>query len=132
MKNLIISMACAIAAAIAVPPAAANQTTPAAQPAAKPATPALPRVPMTRYTMTAGDFIDDEEGISESIVYDTDSKALRVISYTGPAPVQTMGIFVKDVVTKMTAADVDGDGNPELITGEGLLGYNPKEGPQTD
>ena len=97
------------------------------EPAAKPAP---PRVPMTRYTMTAGDLTGD--GIAESIVYDSDSKALRVISYTGPAPIQTMGLTIKDAVTRMTTADLDGDGKAELITGEGLPGYNPKEGPQTD
>lgn len=95
-----------------------------------PAKPEPPRVTFTRTTMTAGDVTGD--GIAESIVYDTDSKAIRVISYSGLAPIQTMGIFVKDTVTKMTTADLDGDGKAELITGEGLLGYNPKEGPQTD
>ena len=106
--------------------------TPAARttPSASAAAPAPRAVPMARYTMAAGDFNGD--GHSESILYDTDSKALRVIDYSGPAPVQTMGVFVKDVVTKMTAADLDGDGKDELITGEGLLGYNPKEGVQTD
>ncbi|HUP47217.1 MAG TPA: FG-GAP and VCBS repeat-containing protein, partial [Thermoanaerobaculia bacterium] len=90
-----------------------------------------PRVAMTRYAMTAGDITGD--GVAESIVYDTGSKAIRVISYnSGAAPYQTMGLFVTDVVTKMIAADLDGDGKAELITGEGLHGYNPKEGPQTD
>lgn len=97
---------------------------------AKPEKPEPPRVTMTRYTMTAGDVTGD--GIAESIVYDTDSKAIRVIDYSGPSPIQTMGLLVKDFVTEMTTADLDGDGKAELITGEGLLGYNPKEGPQTD
>jgi thiol-disulfide isomerase/thioredoxin len=113
-----LSIACAVAAAIVAMPAPSQEK------------PAQPRVTMTRYTMTAGDLTAD--GISESIVYDSDSKALRVFNYDGPAPVQSMGIFVKDTVTKMTTADLDGDGKAELITGEGLLGYNPKEGPQTD
>lgn len=132
-----LSIACAIAAAIAAPPAvpqqpsAANQAPSEEKPAKALAQPtAAPRVSMTRYTMSAGDLTGD--GISESIVYDTDSKALRVFSYSGPAPVQTMGIYLKDAVTEMTTADLDGDGKDELITGEGLVGYNPKEGPQTD
>ncbi|MGH9456107.1 MAG: redoxin domain-containing protein [Thermoanaerobaculia bacterium] len=116
MKIRSVSLACALAAAMA--------------PLAAAAAPEPVRVPMTRYTMTAGDF--DGDGISESVVYDTDSKALRVIGYAGPAPVQTMGIFVDDTVVEMATADLDGDGKDELIAGEGLLGYNPKEGPQTD
>lgn len=109
-----------------------SQTPPAppAPAAARPAAPAPKPVPMARYTMTAGDFNGD--GHSESVLFDTDSKALRVIDYAGEGPVQSMGIFVKDVVTRLVAADLDGDGKDELITGEGLIGYNPKEGAQTD
>lgn len=126
---------CAIAMAIAFTPAARSQSSSAApekpaEAAAKPATPAQKFVTQARYTMGAGDLNDD--GISESIIYDTDSKAIRVIDYSGEAPIQTMGIYVKDVVSEMVTADVDGDGKNELITGEGLGGYNPKEGPQTD
>lgn len=80
--------------------------------------------------MTAGDLTGD--GISETVTYDTDSKALRVISHSGPGPVQTMAIKVTDVVTKMEVADIDGDGTAELITGEGLMGYNVKDTPQVD
>lgn len=106
---------------IAVPSILTAQSTPAPTPE---------RVPFTRYIMTAGDITGD--GIAESVVFDSDSKALRVIDYSGPAPIQTMGLFVKDAVTRMTTADLDGDGKAELITGHGLFGYNPKEGPQTD
>ncbi|HXG59007.1 MAG TPA: FG-GAP-like repeat-containing protein [Thermoanaerobaculia bacterium] len=120
-----------VAATLALP-ATADQEQPkqTAKIAGQKSAPAAPRVPMTRFVITAGDVTGD--GISESIVYDTDSKAIRVIGYSGPAPVQTMGLQVRDTVVQMTADDLDGDGKAELITGEGLHGYNPKEGPQTD
>lgn len=124
-----------LVATILADPAVASQVSPPAPPqeavesaAARPA--AAPRVAMTRYTMTAGDVTGD--GIAESIVYDTDSRAIRVFSYSGPAPVQTMGIPVEDAVLKMACADLDGDGKDDLVAGEGLHGYNPKDGPQTD
>ncbi len=106
--------------------AAQQPATPAATPTAQ--VPA--RVPMTRYTMTAGDVTGDS--VAETITYDTDSKALRVFSHTAGAPVQTMAIVVKDVVTQMKVADLDGDGRGELIAGEGLMGYNVKDAPQVD
>jgi len=94
------------------------------------APPAVRAPGMTRYKMTAGDLNGD--GIAEAIVYDSDSKAIRVTGYAGPAPIQTMGLYISDVPTRMVTADLDGDGKEELITGEGLGTYNPKEGPQTD
>jgi len=94
------------------------------------ATPPPPRIPMTRYTMSAGDLTG--EGIAEPIVYHSDSKALRAYSYNGPAPVEMMALSVKDAVTRMVAADLDGDGKAELITGDGLRGDNRAECPQTD
>ncbi|HXH06542.1 MAG TPA: redoxin domain-containing protein [Vicinamibacterales bacterium] len=97
---------------------------------ASPAEPTPARVPLTRYTIAAGDVTGD--GVAEAIVHDTASKALRVIDYAGPAPVQTMGIFVRDDVVEMQAADLDGDGRAEVITGEGLRGYNTKGAPPVD
>src|SRR3546814_13852538 len=69
--------------------------------------------------MRISDWSSDVCSSDLSIVYDTDSKALRVFSYDGPAPVQSMGIYPRDAVTEMTTADLDGDGKDELITGEG-------------
>lgn len=121
MKRSILAVALTV-----IPSILAAQSAPAPPAAA----PEPPRVPFTRYVMTAGDLTGDN--IDESVIFDSDSKALRVIDYAGPAPLQSMGLYVKDTVTRMVIADVDGDGKAELITGEGLLGYNPKEGPQTD
>lgn len=137
IQSVSITFAVAAAVAAAAPtirgqsagstqPPLPQQAAPAA--AAKPAAP--PVVGFSRHKMTAGDVTGD--GIAEAITYDSDSKALRVISYTGPAPIQTMGITLKDVPTAMITADLDGDGRAELIVGGGYGGYNPKEGPQTD
>lgn len=90
----------------------------------------FPTPGMTRYTMTAGDI--DGDGIAESIVYDSDTKGIRITGYSGKAPTQAMSIYVTDVPTRMVVADIDGDGKGELITGEGLGAYNLKDGPQTD
>lgn len=137
MKISGLSIIWAIAGTIATTSASAQQTaaptpTPApkaaAPAAAKP--PAVPSPAVARYKMAAGDLNGD--GVAESIVYDTVTKAIRVIDYNIDSPFQTMAIYVKDTVTSMTTADLDGDGKEELITGEGLVGYNPKEGPQTD
>ncbi|HET7712906.1 MAG TPA: redoxin domain-containing protein [Thermoanaerobaculia bacterium] len=111
---------------------ASQATTPKAEaPKAAPAAaPAIKTPGMTRYRMTAGDVTGDK--IAESIVYDSDTKSIRITGYADAAPIQTMGMYLKDVPTRMVTADLDGDGKAELITGEGLGGYNPKEGPQTD
>lgn len=101
------------------------------KPAVTQAKPPVTRsVGMTRYNMTAGDLNGD--GMAESIVYDSDSKAIRITDYSGQNPIQSMGLAVKDPVDTMVVADVDGDGKPELIVGHGLGGYNEKTGPQTD
>ena len=132
-----ISTACAFALALGVTLAANQQATtqpPATQTntTAAPAQPAgPPRVPFERHTMTAGDLTGD--GVAETITYDTDSKALRVFNHASPGgPMPTMGIIVKDVVSAMVVADVDGDGRNELVTGEGLGGYNVKDTPPVD
>jgi len=107
------------------PPAPAQAKPAAAQPAGP------PRVPFERHTITAGDLTGD--GVAETVTYDSDSKALRVFNHASPGgPIATMGILVKDVVSQMVVADVDGDGRAELITGEGLGGYNAKDTPPVD
>ena len=132
IRSILIPGIAILAVAAASPAVRGQAPAPPAgsQAAAAPAQDGPPRVPMTRYTMTAGDLTGD--GISESVIYDTDSKALRVISHSGTGPVQTMALVVKDTVTEMKTADLDGDGRDELITGEGLGGYNTKDGPQVD
>src|SRR5687767_4932048 len=122
VRSLIIAAGIATAFTAALPaqttaekPAAPVQTT-----EEKPATPPPPPSPgMERVHMTAGDFNGD--GHSESVIYDSDVKGIRIIDYS-IAPVQSMGIFTRDGATEMVAADLDGDGKDELITGEGLGG----------
>ncbi|HXI14620.1 MAG TPA: redoxin domain-containing protein [Thermoanaerobaculia bacterium] len=130
--NLSIAFALTVTAALAqqTMPLVPAQDKPAKAAASKPAVPAQPFVTVPRFTMAAGDLTGD--GISESIIYDTATKAIRVIGYDGEAPFQTIGIYVKDVVSEMATVDLDGDKLEELVTGEGLGGYNSKEGPQTD
>lgn len=79
-------------------------------------------VPMTRWLMTAGDIDGDHR--DEALVYDSDSRAIRIYDYSGPSPLQQGAHLPADTPTAMATADLDGDGRCELITGEGLGTYN--------
>lgn len=134
MKNA----AAALGACLIVSAAVAGTT--AAQTAPKPEAPGAaadaqtaqkPRPkPPTVYRVAAGDL--DGDGRAEVITWDSESKTLTVSVRSGDGWTAVTSHAIERYPGAMIVGDVDGDGAPELVVGEGLRGYNPKEGPQTD
>lgn len=91
--------------------------------------PAPPKRP-TAYRIWSGDLDGDKR--DEVLTWDSESKNLVVTSYAkGSAKVLTSHMM-ENYPAIIKIHDLDGDGKGELIIGEGLRGYNPKTGPQTD
>ena len=106
-----------------------QQTPPAQTPAAQ--TPARPeRKPPTIYRLQSGDI--DGDGRSDLISWDSESKEMVISTYAAGEWKRLTSHKLENFPTNMIASDLDGDGKAELIIGEGLRGYNPKTGPQTD
>ena len=80
--------------------------------------------------MQSGDF--DGDGKSEQIAWDSVSKEISISSYSAGSWKKLTSHPLENFPTQMIASDLDGDRKAELIIGEGLRGYNPKTGPQTD
>jgi len=89
-----------------------------------------PRKPLLIQRLAAGDL--DGDGRAEVIAWDSESKQLVVTSLASDPPKKLTSHTLEHFPTIMKVADVDRDGRGELLVGEGLRGYNPKEGPQTD
>jgi thiol-disulfide isomerase/thioredoxin len=125
-KACLITFAAGIASLIQTP---APQSPPTAAPAGQ--TPAKPRpTPLPVYRVQSGDF--DGDGKSEQIAWDSVSKELSISSYSAGSWKKLTSRPLENFPTQIIAADLDGDQKAELIIGEGLRGYNPKTGPQTD
>ena len=89
-----------------------------------------PRKRPTTYRIWSGDVDGDKK--DEVITWDSDSKNLVVTSYAqGSSKVLTTHTL-ENYPAIIKVYDLDGDGKGEMIIGEGLHGYNPKTGPQTD
>lgn len=88
------------------------------------------RKPPTIYRVQSGDLNGD--GRSELTTWDSESKEVVVKTYADGQWKQLAAHTLEDFPSLMKVADLDGDGKGELIIGEGLRGYNPKTGPQTD
>ncbi|MEP7272289.1 MAG: FG-GAP-like repeat-containing protein [Acidobacteriota bacterium] len=106
------------------------QQTPTTQTQPAQAQPRPERKPLALYRVQSGDI--DGDGKSELISWDSESKVIRISSYVGGTWKELTSTKLQDFPTFMIAADLDGDRKAELIIGEGLRGYNPKAGPQTD
>jgi thiol-disulfide isomerase/thioredoxin len=88
------------------------------------------RKPPTLYRVQSGDLDGDRR--SELITWDSESKEIAVKTYVAGQWKQLTAHTLENFPNLMKVADLDGDGKGELIIGEGLRGYNPKTGPQTD
>ncbi len=114
--------------------AAAQPATPSSpQPAPPPAPtqePARRPKPPTVHRVAAGDL--DGDGRAELIRWNSDDRQLTVASRDGRGWTVRAAHDLANFPGAMVVADLDGDGRNELLIGEGLRGYNPKDGPQTD
>lgn len=115
----VVLTATAIAGADAQTPPPKTTQKPAAEQKAPPKRP-------TVYLIAAGDLDGDKK--AELVTYNGDTKVLTIAKGTKIVTSQTLENFPN----AMEVADMDGDGKGELVMGEGLPGYNKKEGPQTD
>jgi peroxiredoxin len=86
--------------------------------------------PPTVYRVAAGDL--DGDGRDEVLSWDSESKELKVSARDGESWKVLASHELANHPGAMVVADIDGDGTRELVIGEGLRGYNPKEGAQTD
>jgi cytochrome c biogenesis protein CcmG, thiol:disulfide interchange protein DsbE len=98
--------------------------------AQEPQEPKAPRKPPTLYRIQSGDLDGDKR--SEVITWDSETKELVVTAYLSGQAKKLASRRLENFPTMIEVADLDGDGKGELIIGEGLRGYNPKTGPQTD
>lgn len=104
---------------------------PPAEPAqTAPPTPAQRPKPPTWHRVAAGDL--DADGRAELIRWNSDDRQITVSSHDGRGWTVRAAHELATFPGAMVVADLDGDGRNELLVGEGLRGYNPKEGPQTD
>ena len=109
--------------------AGGQQASPPQTPTAQ--TPPRPeRKAPTIYRLQGGDI--DGDGKSDLISWDSESKEVVISSYAAGEWKRLTSHKLENFPTNMIASDLDGDGKAELIIGEGLRGYNPKTGPQTD
>jgi len=114
-----------ILVALAVSVAALAQDPPQSKPQSKPE-----RKPLTLYRAQSGGL--DGDGRSELITWDSETKELVVKTYAAGHWKQLASHTLENFPTLMKVANLYGDRKGELIIGEGLRGYNPKTGPQTD
>lgn len=112
------------AAQTAAAQSGATQT--AAAQSAKPAE--APRIIF--YKIAAGDL--DGDSRAELVTWNDQSKRLVVSRLEGGAFRDIASHEIADFPNAIVVADLDADGKAELVVGQGLRGYNPKEGPQTD
>lgn len=82
------------------------------------------------YLIQSGDLNGD--GKSEVITWDSADKEMAVSDYVSGQLKKLTSHPLTAFPTNIKIADLDGDGRGELLIGEGLPGYNPKTGPQTD
>jgi len=84
----------------------------------------------TVYKVQGGDLNGD--GKAEVIAWDSETRELTVMDYSSNRPKKITSHLLEQFPALIKVADLDGDRKGELIVGEGLRGYNPKTGPQTD
>ena len=89
-----------------------------------------PRKRPTFYKIQSGDLNGDKK--PEVLTWDSESKNLVISSYSRGRSEVLTSHTLENHPGAMEVHDLDGDGKGELIIGEGLHGYNPKTGPQTD
>lgn len=90
-----------------------------------------PRKPLTVYRIQAGDL--DGDGKSEILAWDSETKELSVSAYDKNGTLKRLTAHkLENFPGQLRVADLDGDRRAEVVIGEGLRGYNPKTGPQTD
>lgn len=89
-----------------------------------------PLAAWVRYWVGAGDLTGD--GKAEVFRWDTKDMMLTLYDYSTGQAKQIASQLFEQAPTSYQVADLDRDGRNELILGEGLSGYNTKEGDQTD
>jgi thiol-disulfide isomerase/thioredoxin len=86
--------------------------------------------PLVRYRIQVGDLNGD--GVYEVVSWNSESREMVVMDYSKGKPEKLTSFQFENFPSLMKVADLNGDKKGELVIGEGLVGYNPKTGPQTD